>query len=132
MEPGENTLRLLVQSPEGQIFEGSGFMAVQINLPDGKIGIHPGHAPLVAEVAAGKIKMNDAQSSSEIFVQAGIMVVRNNLVQIFTHAQTQQVNEKIAAFTQPEDEVDRLVDAVMKTLTSITLENDPENDSAET
>lgn len=134
MIPGGKTLHLLVQSPEGIIYEKTGLLSVQVTLPDGLIGIHPGHAPLIAEVAAGWVKYNDERGGGESEIQEGVMVVRNDMIQIITHTQLDDKNQEtslIAAYND-EDEIGRLVDEIMKTLTIVSSENEPENVSTGT
>ena len=134
MIPGGKTLRLLVRSPEEIIFKKSGLQSVKVTLPDGLVGIHPGHAPLIAEVAAGRVKYTDGQAGEESEIQEGVMVVRNDMIQIFTHTQLDDPNRQrhLPKAFEDEDEIDRLVDEIMKTLTIVSSENEPENASTGT
>lgn len=111
-----HTLRLVVKSPAGLLFEKSGLLSVQIDLLDGKIGIRPGHAPLIAEVAAGEIAMEDGQNTTLTSVQPGIMVVQEDLINIYSPALNDSKEDVLEAGPSSEEEFDQLLDAVMSTL----------------
>jgi F0F1-type ATP synthase epsilon subunit len=122
-EKEENTLLLIVRSPAGLLLEKGGLKSIQLDLIDGKIGIHPGHAPLIAETAQGLIAFEDDQGKTTLPLQAGILTIRANKITIYTHTlQPGQETGEIAP-TANDEEFDRLLETIMNTLT-LPLEED--------
>ena len=68
--PEQITLRII--SPEEILFERH-VRWVQIPLEDGLIGVWPGHAPLVAMVAEGKLTFDDGHGERALSLNGGIL-----------------------------------------------------------
>ncbi|MCD4673938.1 MAG: hypothetical protein K8R77_14850 [Anaerolineaceae bacterium] len=115
------TLTLLIKSPAGILHEQAGLRSLQVELSDGKIGIHAGHAPLIAEVADGVVALDDGQSIKDLPIHAGIVVVQDDLVKIYTHSHGTQhefdVSASNSVHEDREESFDQLYDAIISTLT---------------
>jgi F-type H+-transporting ATPase subunit epsilon len=75
-------LHVHILSPEKKLFQGK---AQMIGLPgeDGRFQILPQHAPIVASLGDGEIKLQDEQGNDKIFhIQSGFVEVLNNTVNI--------------------------------------------------
>jgi F-type H+-transporting ATPase subunit epsilon len=78
------TLRLRVLSPARTVFDGE---AAAVTLPafDGEWGILPNHAPMVAELAVGCLRVTKPDGGGEAFaVRGGFAQVRDNVVTVLT------------------------------------------------
>ena len=59
--------------------------ALTVKLEDGSsLGILPGHAPLIAATGEGPLQYTNNEGKHEVYVKAGIMTVKHNLVSILT------------------------------------------------
>jgi F-type H+-transporting ATPase subunit epsilon len=79
-----HTLRLRVLSPARTAFDGE---AACVILPafDGEWGILPHHAPMVAELAVGCLRVTKPDGGGEAFaVHGGFAQVRDNVVTVLT------------------------------------------------
>ncbi|MBC7235392.1 MAG: hypothetical protein H5T69_06085 [Chloroflexi bacterium] len=65
-------VNLLVVTPEQVLFDGAAHW-VQIPLCDGLLGVWPGHAPLIASLAAGELMISTDQGLQSIAVPGGIL-----------------------------------------------------------
>jgi F-type H+-transporting ATPase subunit epsilon len=78
------TLRVRVVSPEAIVFEGE---AVGVVVPawDGKLGILPGHAPLISLLGGGELDVDLVDGGSEtFFLDRGVVKVENDDVTILS------------------------------------------------
>jgi len=110
------TLRII--SPDGLILEKEELSAVNVMLQtNDPIGIHSGHAPLLAALKPGHVKYrkNDQEDSFE--VDAGIVKVRDNTVLILTSGGISK--DKPAS----EETYDNNYSALMNTLLAEPLSN---------
>lgn len=57
---------------------------VKLDLVDGGIGIHPGHAPLVAETVQSHLRYGDEAGEHSMLLEAGLLHVDQNGVTIST------------------------------------------------
>jgi F-type H+-transporting ATPase subunit epsilon len=62
VEPGQHFLRLEVVSPDGPVFEGDVAMVV-VPAVGGELGILPRHAPLVARLSVGEIRVKTLENT---------------------------------------------------------------------
>jgi F-type H+-transporting ATPase subunit epsilon len=75
-------MQLLVITPDRVLMERT---VASVRAPgiEGLFGVLPGHAPMVAAVAAGELKVVDAQGSETVyFVGDGFLEVRDNRVRL--------------------------------------------------
>jgi F-type H+-transporting ATPase subunit epsilon len=70
---------------------------VQLRLADGGgIGIYPGHAPLLAETAAGPLRYADESGEHALELEAGVLEVHRSGLTLFTSG-TAPPGERAAA-----------------------------------
>lgn len=65
---------LRILTPERAIYDGA-VSWVQIPLEDGMLGVWPGHAPLVATVAAGIVTYMEAGVQGQSSVRPGVLLI---------------------------------------------------------
>lgn len=87
------SLRLQIVTPEGRTFDGE---ALFIELPtlEGRLGIFPGHVPLVAGLAPGEIRVKTAAAAgnASFIVVGGHVEIEETVVTV------------LAFFASPEEE----------------------------
>ncbi len=77
-------LNVRVVSPEEVLFEGA---AASVVAPawDGKVGVLPGHAPMIALLGSGELSIDlPAGGSESFFVAGGVMKVEGSELTILT------------------------------------------------
>ncbi len=108
----EGKLTLRVISPERIILEKEGLNAVNIPLADGyPIGIRPGHAPLIAETIKGIVQYRTNQQENEIHLHAGVMNLRENIINVLTAGEVDKTPESLAESVPTE--FDRLMQTLI-------------------
>lgn len=114
MSPRER-LHLKILTPQGIILERDALTGVNVPLADGlPIGIRPGHAPLIAETAQGRIRYRTTTSEADIELHAGVLEVRQNDIMILTAGKVSETPPEIS--TQPEKAFDRLMQTLIDKL----------------
>lgn len=110
-------LSLKILSPEETVFEIDQLTAVNIPLTNGvPIGVRPGHAPLIAETAKGKVRYRSANGEQNIELYGGVLDIRNNIITILTAGEIKETPTELA---QPiEIEYERLMQTLIKKLAS--------------
>lgn len=89
-------ISLKVLSPEKIILEEHQLRAVIIPLADGApIGIHPGHAPLIAETAQGAIQYRSGYSEKKLNLHAGVLSVRENRIVVLTAGEAEETFDPV-------------------------------------
>lgn len=83
-DTARRSLHLSVQTPAERLLELDDVAWAQVELADGSIGIWPGHAPLVAEMARASLRWADAQGEHRRALEAGILEIAHNRVTIMT------------------------------------------------
>ena len=75
-------MQLEVLTPEKKLFSGEA-KAVQFPGTDGLFQILNGHAPLIATLRAGDIRVETAEGSTEsIAINGGVVEVSNNVLSV--------------------------------------------------
>ena len=77
-------MKLEITSPEKQIFSGD---AVLVQLPgsDGLFEILNNHAPMVAALGQGKVKVQDEAGKLQFFeIKGGVCEVRDNVITVLS------------------------------------------------
>ena len=85
---GSGALHVVVISPERTIYEGE---AESVVAPawDGELGILRGHAPLMALLGRGDLRVTTAGRTERFHVQGGFLQVVNDVVTVLSeHAET--------------------------------------------
>jgi F-type H+-transporting ATPase subunit epsilon len=82
-----NTLHVSVISPERTVYEGE---AEQVVAPawDGEIGILRGHAPLLALLGNGEVRVRTGGSDRKFHIEGGFMQVVDDKVSILSEKAT--------------------------------------------
>lgn len=78
-------LQVSVISPEATIFEGEAD-AVVVPAWDGELGILRGHAPLMALLGTGNIRISRGGRTERFHVNGGFVQVINNRVSVLSEA----------------------------------------------
>lgn len=81
----ERLLRVRVLSLDSSGLELEQVESLQVQLKDGSwLGIHPGHAPMIAATSDGELKFRKDNQDQTVSVKAGILTLSDNLVSILT------------------------------------------------
>ena len=88
--------------------------AVTLPLFDGELGIMKSHSPLVGRLGFGVLRIRNADSSQNYFVEGGFVQVANNVVSVLTDrvVATSEINRETAeqamktALAMPTDQPD--------------------------
>jgi F-type H+-transporting ATPase subunit epsilon len=85
-EPGQHFLRLEVVSPDGPVFEGDVAMVI-LPAVGGELGILPRHAPMVAQLSVGEIRVKTLDNTwLSLAVAEGFMKVQFDKVIVLADA----------------------------------------------
>ena len=78
-----DTLRVVVISPERTLFEGP---ADSVIAPawDGELGILRGHAPLMALLGSGDLRVRQGNDTEHFHVEGGFLQVVDNVVTVLS------------------------------------------------
>ena len=105
----ETTLNVRVVSAEEAVYEG---VAASVVAPawDGRVGILPGHAPMIALLGHGELAIDGPGGGSETFyVAAGVIKVEGDEVTVLTeYAGSGPPDEIPAAATLSPEDVEEL------------------------
>lgn len=91
------TLACTVTTPESKVFEGESTLVVA-PAEDGKLGILPRHAPLIAMLGYGELRVESHEGTRRFFVDGGFLQVLDGRVSV------------LAATAVPAGELDRDVE----------------------
>jgi F-type H+-transporting ATPase subunit epsilon len=80
---GASALRVVVISPEATIYEGEATMVVAPAW-DGEIGILRGHAPLMALLGAGDLRVVRGGTTEHFRVEGGFLQVVDDVVTVLS------------------------------------------------
>jgi F-type H+-transporting ATPase subunit epsilon len=81
--PGGGALRVSVMSPERTIFEG-GADSVIAPAFDGELGILRGHAPLMALLGEGQLRIRRGSTTERFYVSGGFLQVVKDQVTVLS------------------------------------------------
>ncbi|MGB9879219.1 MAG: ATP synthase F1 subunit epsilon [Anaerolineae bacterium] len=76
-------LRCIVVTPERKVLEDTAD-AVVVPLPDGELGIYPRHAPLIARLGAGELRVRQEEKVRRFYIEGGFVEVLNDVVSVVT------------------------------------------------
>lgn len=102
------TIHVRVVSPEKMVYEGDA-SALVAPAWDGKVGILPGHAPLLALLGAGELSVEIPGGGSKRYhVAGGILKVEASQVTVLTEYAGDAPPESLdsGAVVQPEDVIE--------------------------
>lgn len=107
-------LTLRVLTPEGAILEKEDLTSVIVPIVEsGSIGIRPGHAPLIAEMAKGYIKYRTEFEQACIELLPGVLDIRSNNVVILTAG---EVSQAPVMLVEAETVFERLMQTLVRDL----------------
>lgn len=81
--PGTGGLHVTVISPEQTVFDGEAEMVV-VPAWDGEIGILKGHAPLMAIIGAGEMRVTGSGGVERFQLEGGFVQVVDNVVTVLS------------------------------------------------
>jgi F-type H+-transporting ATPase subunit epsilon len=79
----KGSVRCVVVTPEKAWLDKTVEMVV-VPLFDGELGILPGRSPLIGRLGAGELRLKTGEAVERLFVEAGFVQVRSNVVTILT------------------------------------------------
>lgn len=80
----DGVLQVRVVSPDQIVFEGEG-SALVAPAWDGRVGVLPGHAPMLALLGAGEVNIERPGGGTDVFhVAGGVIKVERNMVTLLT------------------------------------------------
>jgi F-type H+-transporting ATPase subunit epsilon len=80
-------LKVSVISPERTLFEGE-VSSVVAPAFDGEVGILPGHAPMMALLGRGRLRLGEGGSAGRYEVVGGFLQVADDVVRVVTEQAT--------------------------------------------
>jgi F-type H+-transporting ATPase subunit epsilon len=85
----DSKLEVHVVTPEQEVWAGDADMVV-VTAADGQLGVLPGHAPLLALLGEGPLKIKTGSSEILANVDSGFLHVANDRVEVLAeHAELQ-------------------------------------------
>jgi F-type H+-transporting ATPase subunit epsilon len=82
---GAGALRVSVLSPEQTVYDGAADSVVAPAL-DGELGILRGHAPLMAILGEGDLRIRTGTQTVRLHVAGGFLQVRDNVVTVLSES----------------------------------------------
>jgi F-type H+-transporting ATPase subunit epsilon len=76
-------LKVAVISPEQTVFDGQADMVV-VPAWDGELGILRGHAPMLALMGSGNLRVTDGSTENRFHVEGGFLQVSDDVVTILS------------------------------------------------
>ncbi len=70
-------IKCSILTPERNLFDGETDFAV-VQAYNGEMGFLVDHAPLIAELGIGEIRLRDSKTTEYFMVEGGIVEIRNN------------------------------------------------------
>jgi F0F1-type ATP synthase epsilon subunit len=108
-------LVLMIKTPGKPIHRSENIDRIRIPLVDGFLGVHPGHAPLIAEIKPGPLTYYDMTGNHQIMINSGILKIFKNEVIIL--AGGEKFNFTSPDLNHASDEAfDRMADALLSNL----------------
>ncbi|MFQ5654089.1 MAG: ATP synthase F1 subunit epsilon [Planctomycetota bacterium] len=80
------TLRCTILTPEGPVFDGEA-RSVTAHAADGRVGILPGHAPLITALGSGPLRLEQPDGAVHRWrVEGGFLEVLKNELSVLAEA----------------------------------------------
>lgn len=104
-----STIRVQIVSAEKNLFDGEATMVVA-TAAYGEMGILPGHAPLLADLSPGQIRLHMADKTEMVFyVSGGVIEVQPNLIIILADTAERAENVSEAAAAAAKERAEKLL-----------------------
>ena len=81
MKKDAKTIAVSVVSAEDSIYDGEGELIV-VSADKGELGIKPGHAPLLASLKPGQVRVVNDDSEEVFYISGGFLEVQPNQVTV--------------------------------------------------
>lgn len=79
----KGVVRCVVVTPEKAFLDKTAQMVI-LPLFDGELGVLPGRAPLIGRLGAGELRLKTGDAVERLFVEAGFVQVRSNVITVLT------------------------------------------------
>ena len=100
-------MRLIIQTAEEVLFDEENIGDIRLPMGGGgSIGVHPGHHPLIGEIGRGRVLYGQDELIEETAVEAGIVLVENDVITIFTSGWLEE--DQLSGSPVPVENLDRL------------------------
>jgi len=76
-------IKCSILTPDRYLFEGEVAFAV-VQVYNGEMGFLVDHAPLIAELGLGEIRLQDGKTTEYFIIEGGVVEIRNNKLIILT------------------------------------------------
>ncbi len=103
----KGSVRCVVVTPEKAWLDKTAEMVI-VPLYDGELGVLPGRAPLIGRLGAGELRIKKGELVERLFVEAGFVQVRSNVVTILTEKAMKATDVTIAGAEQARNEAEAL------------------------
>ncbi|HEV3439757.1 MAG TPA: ATP synthase F1 subunit epsilon [Gemmata sp.] len=103
----KGSVRCVVVTPEKAWLDKTAQMVI-VPLFDGELGVLPGRAPLIGRLGAGELRLKTGDAVERLFVEAGFVQVRSNVVTILTAKAMKATDVTAAAAEQARTEAEAL------------------------
>lgn len=107
LDDQNDTVRCVVVTPERAWLDKTAEMVI-LPLFDGEFGVLPGRAPVIGRLGAGELRLNNGDMVERLFIEAGFVQVRNNVVTILTAKAMKAADVTPAAAERAEAEAEAL------------------------
>jgi len=103
----KGSVRCVVVTPEKAWLDKTAEMVI-VPLFDGELGVLPGRAPLIGRLGAGELRIKKGDVVERLFVEAGFVQVRSNVVTILTEKAMKATDVTTTAAEQARNEAEAL------------------------
>ena len=103
----KGTVRCIVVTPEKAWLDKTAEMVI-VPLFDGELGVLSGRAPLIGRLGAGELRLKKGNDVERLFVEAGFVQVRSNVVTILTAKAMKASDVSVASAEQARTEAEAL------------------------
>jgi F-type H+-transporting ATPase subunit epsilon len=100
-------VRCVVVTPEKAWLDKTAELVI-VPMFDGELGVLPGRAPLIGRLGAGELRLKTGDSVERLFVEAGFVQVRSNVVTILTEKAMKASDVTTTAAEQARTEAEAL------------------------
>jgi F-type H+-transporting ATPase subunit epsilon len=100
-------VRCVVVTPEKAWLDKTVEMVI-IPLFDGELGVLPGMAPMIGRLGAGELRLKQGDAVERLFIDAGFVQVRSNVVTILTNKAVRAGDVSLSAAEQTYSDAEAL------------------------
>jgi F-type H+-transporting ATPase subunit epsilon len=107
LDEQKGLVRCVVVTPEKAWLDKTAELVI-IPMFDGELGVLPGRAPLIGRLGAGELRLKTGEVVERLFVEAGFVQVRSNVVTILTEKAMKASDVTTTAAEQARTEAESL------------------------